>query len=96
MVEHAVQHYAYAVLSKGVAYPFERGVVAQAAVDFAVVDGVVAVAAALEHRIEQNNVHAQALEMLNAVEYFIKAVALHVIVLLGSAAVAQRVDIVNY
>ena len=52
VVEHAVQNDTDAVFAQHGADLFERSVVAETAVDAAVVDGVVAVAAALKHRIK--------------------------------------------
>ncbi len=95
VVEHAVQNDADAVFAQHGADFLKGSVVAETAVDAAVVDGVVAVAAALKHRIKQNDIYAELLKMRHAVENLVQTVGLHMIVLLGSAAVTERINVVN-
>ena len=95
MVKHAVQNNADAVFAQHGANLFERSVVAETAVNAAVVNGVVSVAAALKHRIKQNDIHTELLKMLHTVEDLVQTVGLHMVVFLGSTAVAERINVVN-
>lgn len=67
MIEHAVEHYLYAVLAERFAHLLEILVSSEAAVDRLVIDSVIAVRHALENRTEINRVAAELLDMRNVV-----------------------------
>ena len=95
MVKNAVKHNADTVLVKGFANLLEAFVVAQTAVNFFVVDGIIAVSAALKKRIEKNCVNAHAFQMVNNIVNLIQTVALHKVIFLWRAAVTERINIVD-
>ena len=96
MVEHPVQHHPDAVVVEGAAHLGKVLVGAQAAVHLAVVPGVVAVAVAFKDGREVEGVHPQLLHVFRPVADFGDAVYGDSVVFQGSAAKAQRIDLIKY
>ena len=96
MVEHAVQHDLDAVFVQGVAHRSKVLVRAEAAVDFAEVAGVVAVAVGFKDRGKVYRVAAELCDVLRPVRNLRDAVYQHTIVDARRAAEPDRVDLIKY
>lgn len=74
VVENAVEDNADAVLVKNSTNFLKRIIISETAVDFVVVNCIVAVARALKNRIEHQRVYSELLEIVNPVVDFVKPV----------------------
>ena len=66
MVENSVKYYAYPILVKPVADKAERIVISEAAVDFFIINGIVAMFNGLKNRSEVYGIYIHLLEMRSA------------------------------
>ena len=96
MVEHAVQHHLDARRVQRPAHLLKILVGAQAAVQAAVVPGVVAVGVGFKGRVEQHRARAQLFQMGHPVQHPQDAGAHLAVVLRGRAAQAQGIDLIKY
>ena len=96
VVEHAVQHHAYARLVQGVAHVSEVLVGAKARVYLPKVPGVIAVGVRLEHRGEVHRAGIELFKMGHPVYHLAYAALGFAVVLIGRAAEADGVYLVEH
>ena len=96
MVEHAVQHHPDARPVQGLADLFKFLVGAQAAVDFCIVPGVIAVGVRLKHRGEIDGPNAQLLQVGNPLLHLLDAVHRHPVVFKGRPAEPHVIDLIEH
>ena len=96
VVENSVEDYSYSVLVELVAYFLKRIIIAETAVDFVIIDCVVAVAGTLKNRVENKGVNPELLEIIHPVVDFVEAVLELEVVLTRRSRKTEGIDVVHY
>ena len=95
MVEYPIQHNTKPCVVERLAYLCEIAVGTQAGVQMEVIPGIIAVAVAVKHRIEQNGVCSNGLDMVYPVQQAQNTGGCNPVVLHRGAAQAQRIDLID-
>ena len=96
MVEHSVQHHPQPRVMERLTHRRQVIIRAQTGVHMEVIPGVVAVAVAVEYRVEEHRVRAGLLDVLHPVQQAQDAGLRRSVVLLRRAAQPQRIYLINY